>query len=113
MLTKEQFEAKRREIELQNQDEKTDQQRYMAGIALGSMIGVVLLLFTPFVSPERIEAIGPVIQTFLGANAAVVATFFGSSALRSRSHNQNSFTEVTTMPDVSPEAPEVEINRYG
>jgi len=72
-------------IEIENQDKKEDQQRRMAWLAMGSMVIFTALLFTPFISIERMNAIGDILGMFYIAQAGVVATFFGSQAYLSKS----------------------------
>jgi hypothetical protein len=93
-ITEAEFELRRKIVELENSDRRMDQQRRMAGWALISMIVVVFLFFVPFVGIERIDAITPIIQTFLGAASAVVMVFFGASAYTSRS-NQPTVTRAS------------------
>lgn len=79
-LTKEQFEMKEKLIELENKDRKLDQQRTMVMIILLSSIAAVIGLYAPGITESRIAALEPVIQTFLGANAVIVTSFFGAAA---------------------------------
>lgn len=71
-------------IELENKDKKEDQLRRMAWISMGSMLVFTSLIFLPFVSPERIQVIEGILQTFYIAQAGVIATFFGANAYMTR-----------------------------
>lgn len=67
-------------IELENKDKKEDQLRRMAWVSMGSMLVFTGLIFLPFISPERIQVIEGILQTFYIAQAGVMATFFGANA---------------------------------
>ena len=70
--------------ELENKDQKEDQLRQMAWVAMGSMVFFTIALFLPFLSVERLTALDNLLSMFYIAQAGVVATFFGSSAYMSR-----------------------------
>jgi hypothetical protein len=71
--------------EIENKDQKEDQLRQMAWVAMGSMVFFTIVLFLPFLSLERLTALDNLLSMFYIAQAGVVATFFGSSAYMSRS----------------------------
>jgi hypothetical protein len=71
--------------ELENKDQKEDQLRQMAWVAMLSMVFFTIALFLPFLSVERLTALDNLLSMFYIAQAGVVATFFGSSAYMSRS----------------------------
>ena len=71
--------------EIENKDQKEDQLRQMAWVAMGSMVFFTVALFLPFLSVERLTALDNLLSMFYIAQAGVVATFFGSSAYMSRS----------------------------
>lgn len=71
--------------ELENKDQKEDQLRQMAWVAMLSMVVFTIALFLPFLSVERLTALDNLLSMFYIAQAGVVATFFGSSAYMSRS----------------------------
>jgi hypothetical protein len=71
--------------ELENKDQKEDQLRQMAWVAMGSMVFFTVALFLPFLSVERLTALDNLLSMFYIAQAGVVATFFGSSAYMSKS----------------------------
>jgi hypothetical protein len=74
-----------RMIDLENKDQKEDQLRRMAWVAMLSMVVFTVLLFLPFIGIERLAAIDNILSMFYIAQAGVVASFFGSSAYMSRS----------------------------
>ena len=71
-------------IEFENKDKKEDQLRQMAWMAMGSMVVFTGILFSPFVSIDKLNALGAVLQMFYLAQAGVVATFFGANAYVSK-----------------------------
>jgi len=71
-------------IELDNKDRKEDQLRQMAWVAMLSMVGFTAMLFTPFVTTERLSAMDNILSMFYIAQAGVVATFFGSAVFMSK-----------------------------
>lgn len=79
-MTEKELELRERMMELENKDRKLDQQRMMALITLIVSILAVFLLYSPIVPLEKISALEPIVQTFLGANAGVVMVFFGAAA---------------------------------
>lgn len=72
--------AEERHIELDNLDKKEDQQRRLAAVAMYSMVILTMLLLSPLISAERVEALSDLLTMFYIAQAGVVATFFGASA---------------------------------
>jgi hypothetical protein len=72
-------------VDLENKDQKEDQLRKMAWVAMLSMVVFTVLLFLPFVGIDRLAALDNILSMFYIAQAGVVASFFGSSAYMSRS----------------------------
>ena len=72
-------------VDLENKDQKEDQLRKMAWVAMLSMVVFTVLLFLPFIGIERLAALDNILSMFYIAQAGVVASFFGSSAYMSRS----------------------------
>ncbi len=72
-------------VDLENKDQKEDQLRKMAWVAMLSMVVFTILLFLPFVGIDRLAALDNILSMFYIAQAGVVASFFGSSAYMSRS----------------------------
>lgn len=84
-LTDHEIEIKKRLIDLENQDKKSDQQRAMAWIAIGSVVVLTIILMTPVVSDTRLELLGDIVQMFYITQAGIVAAFFGAQAFMTRS----------------------------
>lgn len=72
-------------VDLENKDQKEDQLRKMAWVAMLSMVVFTVLLFLPFIGIDRLAALDNILSMFYIAQAGVVASFFGSSAYMSRS----------------------------
>lgn len=85
IVTDEEIAKAERLAEIENKDQKEDQLRQMAWVAMGSMVFFTVALFLPFLSVERLTALDNLLSMFYIAQAGVVATFFGSSAYMSRS----------------------------
>lgn len=71
-----------RDIELRL--DKAESQRNMAWFAMCSIVGFTALLFSPFVSDERVQGIAELIGTFYIAMASVVGAYMGFTAWMSR-----------------------------
>jgi hypothetical protein len=67
-------------LQIDNWDKQQDQQRAMAWVAMGSMVGLTGALILPLLSSERIEALSGLMTMFYTAQMGVVATFMGASA---------------------------------
>ena len=80
VVTNDELETEKTERDIKNADKKESQQRRMAWIAMWSMIAFTGVLFTPFISVERVNALSALFSMFYIAQAGVVATFFGSQA---------------------------------
>jgi hypothetical protein len=65
---------------LDNWDRQQDQQRHMAWVAMGSMVGLTAALILPVLPTERIEALSGLMTMFYTAQMGVVAAFMGASA---------------------------------
>ena len=70
--------------EIERADRKQKQQRYMAWVAIWSMIVFTFVLFSPVVSDSRVNALGDLLGLFYIAQAGIVGAFMGVSAWMSR-----------------------------
>lgn len=80
-----------RMLQIDNWDKQQDQQRLMAWVAMGSMVGLTAVLVAPILSNERIEALNGLMTMFYTAQMGVVAAFMGASAYvrtRERGHEE-------------------------
>lgn len=66
--------------DVENRNQKEDQQRKMAWIAMISMIVFTAFLFLPIMPIDRVESLSDLLSMFYIAQAGVVATFFGAQA---------------------------------
>ena len=82
-ITEKEMKLRERIVNLENSDQKQDQQRRMAAVALTSIIALTIFLMLPFLSNDRIEALSDVFTMFYVANAGIIASFFGSTAYMS------------------------------
>jgi hypothetical protein len=70
--------------EIERADRKQRQQRYMAWVAIWSMIVFTFVLFSPLVSDSRVNALADLLGLFYIAQAGIVGAFMGVSAWMSR-----------------------------
>ena len=71
-------------MELELREEKSEAQKKMAWVALGTMIVFTAILFTPSVSEGRVSALADLLGLFYIAQAGVVGAYMGVSAWMSR-----------------------------
>lgn len=79
-----------REIALMEQeriDERQDNQKRMAWVAMASMIGYTVAMLLPFISEARLETLTEIASLFYIAQAGVVGAYMGSEAIVNRSRN--------------------------
>ena len=84
ITSKEEIEAAKLLKEAEAAEEKADTQKHMAWVAMISMLGFTLFLFLPFMSNERVAALGDLLGLFYIAPAGVVGAYMGMSAYMSR-----------------------------
>ena len=84
ITSKEEIEAAKLLKEAEAAQEKADTQNHMAWVAMISMLGFTLFLFLPFMSNERVAALGDLLGLFYIAQAGVVGAYMGMSAYMSR-----------------------------
>ena len=79
VTSKEEIEAAKLLKEAEAAEEKADTQKAMAWVAM-----ISIFLFLPFMSNERVEALGDLLGLFYIAQAGVVGAYMGMSAYMSR-----------------------------
>ncbi len=84
VVTDEELESEKTERAIENADKKESQQRKMAWVAMLSMIIFTLIMLTPLISDDRVNALSSIFSMFYVAQAGVVATFFGVQAYINR-----------------------------
>ncbi len=67
-------------LRIDNWDKQQDQQRHMAWVAMLSMVVLTVLMLSPVIATERVEALTGLMTMFYTGQAAVVAAFMGASA---------------------------------
>lgn len=70
--------------EIERDNRKQSAQRRMAWVAIWSMIGFTIVLFSPLISDSRVQALADLIGLFYIAQDGVVGAFMGVSAWMSR-----------------------------
>jgi hypothetical protein len=81
IITDEEMNRHERWIRLENEDKLMDTQRIMAWLAMSVTIVAVLIIFTPIVNAEKVEAASSFLNTFIVAQLGVVVGFMGATAL--------------------------------
>lgn len=76
-------------IEQERIDERQDNQKRMAWVAMASMIGYTVTMFLPFISEARLQTLTEIASLFYLAQAGVVGAYMGSEAIVNRSRNNN------------------------
>jgi hypothetical protein len=71
-------------LEIELREEKSEAQKRMAWVAMGSMIVFSALLFTPSIAESRVAALADLLGLFYIAQAGVVGAYMGVSAWMSR-----------------------------
>ena len=71
-------------LEIELREEKSEAQKKMAWVAMGSMIVFSAILFTPMVSESSVSALADLLGLFYIAQAGVVGAYMGVSAWMSR-----------------------------
>ena len=71
-------------LEIELREEKSEAQKKMAWVAMGSMIVFSALLFTRMVAESRVSALADLLGLFYIAQTGVVGAYMGVSAWMSR-----------------------------
>lgn len=84
IITDEELAAAKEIGEAEAQIRKLRAQKHMATVALGACLGFTLILLTPAVSVERVNALSDLFGLFYISMAGVVGAYMGVSAWMSR-----------------------------
>lgn len=68
-------------LELELREEKFEQQQKMAWVAMATMFVFTVVLFSPFISEGRVNALADLLGLFYIAQAGVVGTYMGAQAI--------------------------------
>ena len=79
-------------LEQQRIDERQDNQKRMAWVAIISMIVYTIALFMPFIGDSRAQILTDIASLFYVAQAGVVGAYMGSEALVNRTRTNVSKT---------------------
>lgn len=71
-------------LDMELAEEKSDSHRFMAQAALAAILIFTFLLFTPFISTDRITAISELASMFYLASASIVGGYMGVSTWMSK-----------------------------
>ena len=71
-------------LELELREEKSEAQKRMAWLAIGSMIIFSACLFMPIIPESRVNALGEILGLFYIAQAGIVGAYMGVTAWMSR-----------------------------
>lgn len=80
----ENIELTQRVTELEIKEEKAEAQKRIAWMAMGSMIAFTAVLFTSFVTVDRVNALSDLLGLFYIAQAGVVGAYMGVAAWMSK-----------------------------
>jgi len=75
-------------LEQQRIDQRQDNQKKMAWVAMSSMIAFTIFMFLPIVGDTRIGILTDIASLFYIAQAGVIGAYMGSEAVVNKSRNQ-------------------------
>ena len=78
------IELAQRIAELEVKEQKAETQKGIAWAAMGSMVLYTAVLFSPFVSIERVDSLADLLGLFYIAQAGVVGAYMGVAAWMSK-----------------------------
>jgi hypothetical protein len=78
------IELTQRVTELEIKEEKAEAQKRIAWVAMGSMLAFTAVLFTSFVTVDRVNALSDLLGLFYIAQAGVVGAYMGVAAWMSK-----------------------------
>lgn len=84
VVTDEEMKKSTEMLELELREEKADAQKRMSWVALASMIIFTIVLFSPIISDNRVNALADLLGLFYIAQASIVGFYFGAQAYMSR-----------------------------
>jgi hypothetical protein len=78
------IELTQRVTEMEIKEEKAEAQKRIAWMAMGSMLAFTAVLFTSFVTVDRVNALSDLLGLFYIAQAGVVGAYMGVAAWMSK-----------------------------
>lgn len=79
-LTQEELATAERALEIELREQKAESHKRMAWTAMCTMVGFTILLFTPWISIERINALSDLSSMFYITNGGIIAAHYGVNA---------------------------------
>jgi hypothetical protein len=107
-VTDEELNRSERMLQIENMDKLADQQRLMAWGAMFLPFAIMLIMFMPFVSNEKINLIMGLATTFTAAMGSIVVAFMAATAYIRGTMNtgvnntSNPVVNVQTQPRLAP-----------
>ena len=83
-LTAEEIEKEKELLELELREEKADSQKFMAWIAMISMLVYALLPLVPGINNKRLDTLASFSDIFFLSMASIIGMFFGATAYMTR-----------------------------
>lgn len=84
VLTEDELKRSTEILELELREEKSDAQKRMAWVAIGSMIIYTGILFSPLINVERVNALSDLLAMFYIAQTGIVGAYMGVTAWMSK-----------------------------
>lgn len=103
-------------VVLELQEEKAETQRKFGWVAMCSMIGFTVALFSPVVSVERVTALSGAIDMFYISMAGIIGAVVGVTTWMTNSRMQTysgGYQSYYEEAEAEPEPTEYRIGRYG
>ncbi len=94
-ITEEELETTERLLTLEINEKKAESQKKMAWISLISMIVFILILFTPLISIERLQALSELFGLYFIAVSGILGAYMGFSTWESNNALNNSDNRTT------------------
>lgn len=83
-LTQEEIIASSELLEIELREEKANTQKRLAWVATWSMIVFTILLFLPFISDSRVDALAELLGLFYLAQAGIIGAYMGFTTWMSK-----------------------------
>ena len=80
VVTDEELDRSQTMLELELREEKAESQKFMAWVAVISMIAYALLPVMPFISEDRLSTIASLSDMLFLSQASIVGLYFGATA---------------------------------
>lgn len=88
VVTDRELQMSERMIQIENHNALQDQQRQMAWVAMASTIVIVVVLLSPLIPIDRMDAASAFLNTWLIAQTGVVGGFMATTVLSKRNESK-------------------------